>query len=678
MRGKKKRTSRRIAFAIVLAMLASLIVVPAPAMAAAGSFTGGPDQFPLYVANDLTPIAVHFSTDASSGLLPNTSYYLKLRLTVGTSPAGTTNRGYTWNATTGRWVQEREDWTLFPQVTTNASGTIDSSSGWAFFKFGDDTKAGPYHVMISLSSVGLASTFNGSYVPTVTVFDPRVDGSWVHNGVATGRAASKNARVTDETSSTVLSLQKTEAQGVDDDANGIVDDEDYGPAGNAGDFRMAVPASTVIKVNLNQSFWPSTTATFTSGPADTDIALGASDMVAPTRPGTVSAASGDGTASIAWTPATDDTAVSGYYVYRWEAAPQGAAYSPVHARVATLAPDATSYGQAGLTNGTTYFYEVRAFDAATNIGPRSNTVAVTPQTASPGASVSPASPDGFEGWYRTHPVVTLATTSGRTTQYSYEASPSVWTTYTVPVSIPDGVRTLYYRDTDGSTASAVQHLDFLVDTTAPKATLSAPTFSTQVTASRNFKVSWSASDSGSGVARYDVDFKTGASGTWTRYLSTAATSTIFPGSAGATYYLRVSATDVAGNTNSPVTSSGTSVPYDQNKASFSHGWSTYSSSSRYGGSVKYTTHSGGYANFTLSKGVLYLVATTSPKMGKVAVYYRGRRVTTIDTYSKTTKYRQTFKIATYAKGAKPSAVKLVNLATSHRPRVEIDGFALRY
>ena len=92
-------------------------------------------------------------------------------------------------------------------------------------------------------------------MPTVTVLDPRVNGSWVHNGIATGKADSKRAAVTDVAATTVLSLQKTEMQLVDDDSNGVVDDEQYGPAGATGDFRMGVPTATSLGVNLNQAVW---------------------------------------------------------------------------------------------------------------------------------------------------------------------------------------------------------------------------------------------------------------------------------------------------------------------------------------------------------------------------------------------------------------------------------------
>lgn len=93
--------------------------------------------------------------------------------------SGPTNRGYTWNPTTHAWVQDRGNtdyWALFPTVTTNGSGAVPSDKAWLVAKFGDDTKTGDYHLMVSLSRTGQDSTFNSSKIPTVTVFDPRTSG----------------------------------------------------------------------------------------------------------------------------------------------------------------------------------------------------------------------------------------------------------------------------------------------------------------------------------------------------------------------------------------------------------------------------------------------------------------------------------------------------------------------
>jgi hypothetical protein len=69
--------------------------------------------------------------------------------------------------------------------------------------------------------------------------------------------------------------------------------------------------------------------------------------------------------------------VTGYRIYRWTDAPTGAGYTPMPVKVGTVTTG-TTFTDAGLSNGTTYHYLVRAFDAATNVGPRSLTVDATP------------------------------------------------------------------------------------------------------------------------------------------------------------------------------------------------------------------------------------------------------------------------------------------------------------
>jgi hypothetical protein len=64
-------------------------------------------------------------------------------------------------------------------------------------------------------------------------------------------------------------------------------------------------------------------------------------------------------------------------------------------------------------------------------------------------------------------------------------------------------------------------------------------------------------------------------------------------------------------------------------------------------------------------------------MGKIAVYFRGKKVATVNLHSATTKYRQTFKILSRSTGTKAYTVKLVNLGVSGHKQVEIDGFVLQ-
>lgn len=388
------RRAVRSALALVCAFV--VLAVAAPAALAAGTFTGGPiaNDMPLYVANDHTVTAMRFAASPSadpSTLQPNTEYYVKVRFSPSPTPQGSNNRGFIWNAASGQWVQERDEWANFPTVTTDADGKI-TQSPWFFVKFADVTKSGAYYVLVSLSTGASGSTLNGSDAPAVTVLDMRGDltgapvrGFWVHNGTATGQSGGKRADAVAGGLGTVWALQRTEPNLCDDDANGAVDDEDYGPTGAAGDFRLAVPVDAGFDVRLQSDVWPSAATSFTGGTADVDIAYGADDQTAPTAPGVLSAEEGAGQVSLQWTPATDDggSDLSGYVVYRWaDPTPIGGATAYTSAPVAIATTDQTSYVDATGTIGTRYSYCVRAVDAATNYGPRSNEVTATPKSES--------------------------------------------------------------------------------------------------------------------------------------------------------------------------------------------------------------------------------------------------------------------------------------------------------
>jgi hypothetical protein len=388
---------RRWAFmALVGAIL--LLALAAPALAAQRpDYSGGlaAGDYPVYIGNDYTVSALRFS--ATAGTLQDVAgnavttagvqYWVKIRLTpnADASPAGTDNRGFTWNPTTQAWVQERADWADFPTVTTGAGGAISAGNTWYFFRFGDTTKSGTYRVLVSLQPVGGGSgtTQNNAAAPAVNVLDMTgalpgsTAGFVVHNGVATGLTAKRAEADVSGLTSPVWALSRTAdtastmplqlSPGLWNGAN----------AAN-GDFALAVPVSSAFDVRLQNAIWPASAPSFTGGLADVNVALGGPDTTPPSAPGPLTVVPADTTAALSWGAATDASGVTGYVVYRWTDAPAGAGYTPLPVAVHTTTGAETTWTDTGLTNGTVYHYAVRAVDAATNVGARTASADASP------------------------------------------------------------------------------------------------------------------------------------------------------------------------------------------------------------------------------------------------------------------------------------------------------------
>jgi hypothetical protein len=108
------------------------------------------------------------------------------------------------------------------------------------------------------------------------------------------------------------------------------------------------------------------------------------DTQPPTAPSGLIATAGTGTVALSWFAASDNLGVTAYDVYRSTTS----GFIPSPANKIGASPS-TSYTDTGLAPGT-YYYVVRAEDAAGNIGPQSNeaTATVAGDTTPPTVSVS--------------------------------------------------------------------------------------------------------------------------------------------------------------------------------------------------------------------------------------------------------------------------------------------------
>jgi hypothetical protein len=93
------------------------------------------------------------------------------------------------------------------------------------------------------------------------------------------------------------------------------------------------------------------------------------------------------------------------------------------------------------------------------------------------AVVTPLSPDGLNGYYKTHPVVSIAIIGGSSAGLSvfYRINGGAETLYVSPIQIPDGTTTVVYyeRDILGNQENP-NTLSFKVKTTLPQITILSP------------------------------------------------------------------------------------------------------------------------------------------------------------------------------------------------------------
>src|SRR5205814_8819310 len=145
------------------------------------------------------------------------------------------------------------------------------------------------------------------------------------------------------------------------------------------------------------------------------------------------------------------------------------------------------------------------------------------------------------GWYRTPVVVSLQAsdaTSG-VDVLAYRVGTGTWRPYGDPFTLSSGVHTIQFTATDkAGWLEPAQTLTVRVDETPPAlAAVQTPGHST----SHDVTLTWSASDSGSGVDRFEVAVDGGG---WTR-LGTEPTARLHLADGAHTVVIR--ATDAAGN-----------------------------------------------------------------------------------------------------------------------------------
>ena len=189
------------------------------------------------------------------------------------------------------------------------------------------------------------------------------------------------------------------------------------------------------------------------------------------------------------------------------------------------------------------------------------------------------------------------------------------------------------------------------------------------------RLSWDGSDTGSGVAGYEVSVSRNGGG-WTSVKLPAASATSVTISlprSGTTRY-RVRAIDRADNRSAWVEGPLLRAAFVDDRAATVRGsWTRRSSSSWIGGSTRTSTSRNASATYTFTGSAIAWMAAVGPTRGKATVSIDGRVIGTINLHASTVRMRrQVFTWATRTPGR--HTIRIVVSGTAGHPRVDVDGF----
>lgn len=195
------------------------------------------------------------------------------------------------------------------------------------------------------------------------------------------------------------------------------------------------------------------------------------------------------------------------------------------------------------------------------------------------------------------------------------------------------------------------------------------------------KVMWSGTDSGSGIARYQLQRSVNAGSYQEVSLgSVSATRQEVGFVSGSRNRFRVRGYDRAGNVSAWRVGPESSLSgYQETNSgiSYSSGWSSVALSGSYGGSVRHASKSSTKASHSFTGRSMAWVSTRGSNRGKAEVWLDGVKVATVDLYSSVLRKAQ----LVYARGVEPSRSHVLGirvLGTSNpastASRVDLDGF----
>jgi chitodextrinase len=256
-----------------------------------------------------------------------------------------------------------EDQIMSTAGSISATATLSSSDAWG-------AVVAAFRVAASSADLTLAKTHSGNFAQSQTGATYTLTVSNVGNGTSTGTVTVSDTLPAALTATALggSGWSCTVSPLVCARSDALVSGGSYPDITLTVDVSAAAPASVTNSAtvvgggDLNPS---NNTAT------DITTIVAIMDTVPPSAPGTLTGtAISGGEIDLTWGAATDNVGVAGYRVERCLGAD-----CTSFVKLATTS--STTLSDTGLTPNTTYSYIVRAFDAANNLGPYSNSVSVT-------------------------------------------------------------------------------------------------------------------------------------------------------------------------------------------------------------------------------------------------------------------------------------------------------------
>lgn len=244
----------------------------------------------------------------------------------------------------------------------------------------------------------------------------------------------------------------------------------------------------------------------------------------------------------------------------------------------------------------------------------------------------------------------------------------------------DGPRTVYLQFQSGviGQLSSVVSRSIVLETTVPSVTAPRRGFVVGSTVTKggriDLRVPWTGSDTGSGIARYELGERLDGGG-WTAVSPTLSNPTATRAVLTRhSYTHRVRGIDKAGN--SSPWAAGPIFFIDRHEdlsgdIVYSGVWSTVRGTPFLNGATRKATAAGAKASLIFTGRSIAWVTRKGPDRGKADVYVNGTKVATIDLHAPTYQDRKVAWVGTWTTTASRK-VSIKVLGTAGRPRVDVD------